>query len=406
MSGAIKKSTTDINKQKLEVLLEITKAINYNQSTEYLLKKFREFLQINLKIETLALFANEIGWKCLLSYGAPEGIEKLDISKNLISFKEMASLALTEKTDLQPFDFVIPVYHKNLPLAYLLIGGLYDSALKVKSQNDHLPFIQTLTNIIMVAIENKKMAKERILQEGLKKELEMASQMQNMLFPENLPNDEKIEAAAYYMPQQEVGGDYYDFIKVNENEFVFCMADVSGKGMPAALMMSNFQANLQAQLSHYTSLTDLAKALNKKVMHNAKGEKFITLFIAKYNQITRIMHFLNAGHNPPILISGDKTILLRTGSAGLGMFDELPKVKEGIITVAPGSAILCFTDGVVELENEKGEDFGVERLNRIFQANSSLSMNEINEIVIRELESFKGSNDYFDDIALLGCRFH
>jgi phosphoserine phosphatase RsbU/P len=142
------------------------------------------------------------------------------------------------------------------------------------------------------------------------------------------------------------------------------------------------------------------------VMHNAKGEKFITLFIAKYNQNTRIMHFLNAGHNPPILISGDVNILLKTGSAGLGMFDELPKVKEGVITIAPESTLLCFTDGVVELENEQGEDYGIERLRDIFKENVKLPMSEINEIIIKDLEEFKGKNDYYDDIALLGCRFH
>jgi phosphoserine phosphatase RsbU/P len=406
MPGAVKKTTSKVNKQKLEVLLEITKAINFNQSTEDLLEKYQDFIKDNLQIEKLALFTNDSGWKCLLSYGVEKSVEKLNVEKNLIGYKEMSPLISTEKEDLKIFDIVIPVYHKNQPLSFLLIGGLYDQALKLKSTMNHLPFIQTLTNIIIVAIENKRLAKEKILQEGFKKELELASQMQSMLFPEKLPNDEKIEAAAFYQPQREVGGDYYDFIRLNDNESVFCMADVSGKGMSAALMMSNFQANMRALINNYPSLTELAKELNRKVMLNAKGEKFITMFIAKYNQASRIMHFLNAGHNPPILISGEVNLLLKTGSAGLGMFEELPKVKEGVITVAPGSSLLCYTDGVVELENEADEDYGVERLRVVFKENIHKPMKEINSIITRDLENFKGSNDYYDDIALLGCRFH
>jgi phosphoserine phosphatase RsbU/P len=230
--------------------------------------------------------------------------------------------------------------------------------------------------------------------------------MQNMLFPENLPNDQFLEASAYYLPQREVGGDYYDFIRLNENEYVFCMADVSGKGISAALMMANFQANLRALITTNTTLYDLIRELNTKVMNNAKGEKFITLFLAKYNKITRVMNFINAGHNPPVLISKDVNILLRTGCAGLGMVDELPKIKEGVITVVPGTILMCYTDGVVELENETGEDFGIERLRTIFFQNMTKSMKEVNEIVMDKLEEFKGNMEYFDDIALLACRFH
>ncbi|HET6245761.1 MAG: PP2C family protein-serine/threonine phosphatase [Bacteroidetes bacterium] len=407
MSSTVNNKTSLINSQKLDVLLNVTKAINFNQSTEELLNTYEKFLRENLRIEKLILYSNQNNeWTHLISYGISPKTKNINIEKSLLPLKEITSLISTSNPELKSFDIAIPVYHKSQPLAYLLIGDIYDKETEISPTIKHLPFIQTLTNIILVAIENKRFAKERIRQEGMKKELELASQMQSLLFPANLPNDDKIEAAALYQPHQEVGGDYYDFIRLNENEVVFCMADVSGKGISAALLMSNFQANLRALLNAKISLTDLIKDLNLKVMSNTKGEKFITLFVAKYNQVTRVMQFINAGHNPPVLISGDQIVLLQTGSAGLGMVDELPKVKEGIINIAPNTCLFCYTDGVVELENEVGDDFGIERLKDLLKDVSNKSMEQVNLSIIKKLDEFKASMHYCDDVALLSCRFY
>ena len=109
-----------------------------------------------------------------------------------------------------------------------------------------MSFIQTITNLIVVAIENNKMAVEQLKQAAMKKELELAAQMQSLLFPPSLPSNESYEIHATYLPHQEVGGDYYDYIPLSDHEFAICMADVSGKGIAAALLMANFQANLHA----------------------------------------------------------------------------------------------------------------------------------------------------------------
>ena len=154
-----------------------------------------------------------------------------------------------------------------------------------------------------------------------------------------------------------MGGDYYDFIWLNANEFAFCVADVSGKGVPAALLMSNFQANLRVLLFYIPSLTELVKELNSKVMASAKGEKFITFFIAKYNLKTQTLTYVNAAHNPPLLASGNTISELKIGCTGLGMFDEIGLIEEGILSISPDSTILCYTDGLVELENEKSQNF-------------------------------------------------
>lgn len=388
---------------KLHSLLEITKAINNNCSTTELLELFKHILQDQLSIGKLALFSNEGDWKCVLRYGLKDEFRQIDVKKHLLNIKEIGTINFESKSLNKSFEIVIPVYHKSEALAYLLIGDLEDK-IEVSPTIKHLPFIQTLTNIIIVAIENKKLAKEKIHQAAIRKELELASQMQTMLFPNKLPNNERLETAAFYLPHQEVGGDYYDFIELNENEIVFCMADVSGKGVSAALLMANFQANLRALIHNTPSLIDLVKELNSKVMSSANGEKFITLFIAKYNMVTKVLTYVNAGHNPPLLSTGNSISPLKIGCVGLGMFDEIARIKEGIVNVTPKSVLFCYTDGVVEVENEKGEDFSMQRLSELLSRNASLPMVSLNELVIEKVEQHKGTMPHIDDITLLSCR--
>jgi sigma-B regulation protein RsbU (phosphoserine phosphatase) len=388
---------------KLSSLLEVTKAINSNTSTQELLSIFENVLKNQLSIGKLMLYSFDAGWKCILSFGSDNGVQ-VDVEKDLAEIKEISFIDFSGNTLKDHFDIVVPVYHKDSPLAYVLIGDVNDEKLEVSPIIKHLPFIQTLTNLIVVAIENKKLAKENIRQAAVRKELELASEMQNMLFPTELPSNDKLEIDARYMPHQQVGGDYYDYMMLNENEVAFCVADVSGKGVAAALLMSNFQANLRILFNHTTSLTDLVRELNTKVMASAKGEKFITLFIAKLNLVTKTLTYINAGHNPPLLMS-DKTVsLLKIGTTGLGMLDELVRVKEGVVHLNNRTTIVCYTDGVTELENEEGVDFGIDSLKTVMVENSHLHMKELNNRIIYSINKHKGSRNYIDDIALFSVR--
>jgi len=194
------------------------------------------------------------------------------------------------------------------------------------------------------------------------------------------------------------------FIWLNENECAFCVADVSGKGVAAALLMSNFQANLRVLFHHTSTLTELVRELNSKVMANAKGEKFITLFIAKYNLITRTLTYVNAAHNPPLIASGNSISTLKIGCTGLGMFDEIDKIKEGIVNISPGTTIVCYTDGLTELENDKGEDFGIDSLKDLIKNNPKLNMMELNVRIMETVMNYKQSRPYIDDIALFSIK--
>ncbi len=394
-----------VKDQKLNALLEITNAINSNLSKEKLFAIYEFVLREQLNIGKLCLYLNEGDWNCALKFGLESNELDVDVERDLLTISEITEVNSHTYGPFREFDVVVPVYHKTKPLAYLLIGDLIEEALQISPIIKHLPFIQTLTNVIAVAVENKNLVEESLRQEGMKKELELASEMQSMLLPTELPDNNQMDIAVFYQSHQQVGGDYYDFIELDENEFCFCIADVSGKGVSAAILMSNFQANLRVLVHHTESLSELIQVLDKKVMDNAKGEKFITIFVAKYNIKTRMLNYVNAGHNPPVLITGSDMSLLKSGCPGLGMVDDLLLIKEGRISIPEGSSLFCYTDGLVETENEENIEFGTEGLEASLSRNINEKPSVMNKNVLNDLKKYKGKANYADDIALLSLKF-
>jgi sigma-B regulation protein RsbU (phosphoserine phosphatase) len=215
-----------------------------------------------------------------------------------------------------------------------------------------------------------------------------------------------MDLSGRYIPRHAIGGDYYDFIPLGDEEYIICIGDVSGKGISAAMLMANFQATIRTLFKYQRfEMSFLMEELNKLVMKSAKGEKFITFFLAHYNAYTRKMTYVNAGHNHPILLNGRKVTMLKDGCIGLGMLDELPSIKVGKLVLNPNTTFVLFTDGVVELENESGEQFSVERLIKNVQAYSPLKMEDMNNIIFSKLEDWKGPLNYVDDTAIFSCKF-
>ena len=399
----------ELNEFKLNSLLEVTKAINNNLSIENILKIFEYILREQLGISKLILYANNsLDWNCILHFGARGLNKKINVKKDLTHIKDITVIESSSIETLNSFDIVIPIFHKKTALAYLLIGDLDDELIAISPGIKHMPFIQTLASIIVVAIENKRFSAELIEQELNKKEMEMAAEMQKLLFPTNLPNDDKIDVAARYESKHLVGGDYYDFLSLNENEYFFCIADVSGKGTSAALLMSNFQAKLKANIKYNyedISLKDLIENLNDDVNNAAKGEKFITFFAGHYNKLNNTLQYVNAGHNYPILVNSKETIFLNKGCIGLGMLDEIPKIKISKIILSEDTILICYTDGLVELKNSNGAAFETDNLIKVVENNLKLTMKEQVHKIFSKLEEFKGDQDLMDDTAVLGCKF-
>ncbi|MDR0712983.1 MAG: serine/threonine-protein phosphatase [Bacteroidales bacterium] len=398
-------------KFKLDSLLEITRAINDNQPVEVLLSRFTHILCVRLKIGKVVLFKNNHNrWERILNAGvSPETIDHIDVEKELLPLSEITFTAWGGAL-LPGFDIVIPVYNNHLPIAYVLIGDIEEEMEGLSPVIKHLQFIQTISNIIIVAIENIRLFKESLQQEAFRKELELASQMQNMLIPgtQDLPNDRHIKMNAFYKPHFEVGGDYFDCIRLGPNEIGFCVADVSGKGMAAALLMSNFQATLRALFNSDITMENLLQKLNYRVTKSAQGEKFITLFIARYNYITRCLEYVNAGHPSALLYRTEsgKMELLESSTVAMGMIDSLPCVNVHRTSINEHSLLLVYTDGMVEVMSDTHEG-EIDSAFYILE-NAVKRFDHIEQILedIIDTQHLRGTNEaIFDDITLLGLEF-
>jgi phosphoserine phosphatase RsbU/P len=388
---------------ELNALLEVTQSINNNVSEESLYKIFNFTLRSNLFIRKLALFVYDEIWNCKVNFGTQKNFHKVKLDDRFTLIKNIHRMDEFDECDFHEFDMVIPVAHKSDTLALVFVGGLNING--NHEHDDSIKFVQALSNIIIVAIENKKLARKQLQQEAFRKELEIASDVQQFLFPERLPYTDRVKMEASYLPHDLVGGDYYDYIPINKNQFLICVADVSGKGIPAALMMSNFQASLRTLLRQTPNLQEIVEALNYQVMENTKGEKFITFFGAIYDISLKTMVYVNAGHNPPILFDKKNGIrLLEEGSTVLGAMNPLPFINEGFITELDDFTLFAFTDGLTETVNEQGDEFGLQSLITYIEKNHMKDIRTIHQDIIVTLDAFKGRNGYRDDITMLTCR--
>ncbi len=391
---------------ELNALLEITQAINNNTSTSVLFEMLEMVMKNNLKVGKFRLLVkDEQFFICLCKFG---GLFEHHHDFQLIS-EEILDITIPTKLAEHPYealscyDYFIPVYHKNNLLAYVLVGDFQTLDQLLSNQID---YIQTLINVIVVALENKKLFKERIQRERLQREIELASQVQNMLIPHKLQKNETYDVESTYLPHQNIGGDFFDFIELDNNEVLWCIADVSGKGISAALIMANFQASLRALAFVETELSNLIKKLNKVVFRNTNGERFITVFLGKYNKTTRKINYINAGHNPSLLFQNEQTCELKNGTVMIGVFDELPFVNEGIIDVEKNAFIFNYTDGVTEYDGEEDMALTEESLLEFLKLHKDKDLKEIHEVLILEMNKLKNNLSSTDDITMLSLRFY
>ena len=401
MNGEALKAKYDLIELELNSLLEVTQAINDNLPEESLYKIYGFTVRANLNIQKLALYVLDDHWECKVNFGTSVPFHEQSFDKSFLSYKKIKPIKFIDNSPFNEFQVIVPIAHKDKKLAFVFISG-YD---KENGEEINTNFIQALSNIIIVAIENKKLARKQVEQEMIRRELEIAGNVQKFLFPKNLPYDEVVKVSAFYQPHHSIGGDYYDFIEISKNQILFCIADVSGKGIPAALLMSNFQASLRTLSRQTTLLQEIITELNYLVMSNAEGQHFITFFVAIYDKKNQRLKYVNSGHNPPILVRNKKDIeFLSEGSTVLGAFQELPFLNVGIIENLDEFLFCGFTDGLTEITNAKGEEFGELEILEVVKKNINQEPNELNSLIINTMEKFKGKNNFKDDITLFTCR--
>lgn len=389
------------SKFKLDALLDITMSINANLPVEELLAKYERILRENLNIGKIMIFKKSISWECILNGGFSKTLESIDAESKLLNITEI--LFDRAEISFEGVDIIVPVINNNVPIAYVFIGDIEEEGEGMSPVLKHLNFIQTFSSIIIVAIENIRLFRESLRQEALKKELELAARMQKMLIPDNshMPKNPKLVVNGFYFPHYEVGGDYYDCIRLSETKTGFCIADVSGKGIAAAILMSNFQASFRALFTHDIKLELLVNKLNSIVVVNAAGEKFITFFVARYDHETGLLEYLNAAHNPPVIydtVSGE-VLHLNPVCVGIGMLDDIPNVQKSELTVNNYSKIVCYTDGLSELKDNDGKDIGTRVI--IKHISNLIPVEQNMREMIKEL-GLPDNNPYtFDDVSII-----
>ena len=382
----------DLHLKQLQInrLLNITQAINNNVSAKDLYAMYNSFLSWEMGVKKMALFVNQNSlWQCISSIGISEELLKMDITDRLPQYERLKNIEETHPL-ISEFDIVIPVLHKKSPIAYTFIGGFN----RDDDMYNKVQFITTITNIIAVAIENKRLFKRQLEQERLKREMELASDMQHMLIPSELPQSDGYELASIYKPHLGVGGDYFDVVEFSDDKFAFCIADISGKGIAAALLMANFQANFHSLINQRKELDTFVKEINQSLFRITKGDKFLTFFIGEFDKKKRTLKYVNAGHNPPVVIMANEVFMLDKGSTILGSFTELPSVEVGHLVINDEALILTYTDGLTDIQNEEEHYFNEDILKKFVLANHQLSALDFNSKLMDEIELFKGDRQY------------
>lgn len=250
-----------------------------------------------------------------------------------------------------------------------------------------------------LAIENRHLLNAAIEKERLDSELQVATEIQNLILPQTLPQIEQLDLAAMFIPCREVSGDFYDIIKISETRTAIIMADVAGKGIPAAMLVSTMQAMLTAYLEAGHNLVTILDHLNKNLIKKSTDDQFITCFLALYDSSIETLHYVNAGHNPPILLQDGKIRLLKEGGILLGSF---PWTYERTSVKLKKDAILTlYTDGLVEALNDQNAPFTDLRLEGIIEKNSHQDAQGILTTISEKVNQHLHYNKMQDDFTLV-----
>lgn len=274
------------------------------------------------------------------------------------------------------------------------------------NRNDSRPFneddkntLTTFAGQAALAIENSRMLQTVLEKERIDKELQVASQIQQRLIPQSLPKINRLDMAATYLPCKEMSGDFYDVIPLENERFAFVVADVAGKGIPAALLVSTMQARLTTYLESSQDLQTIIGRLNDSLIKTTTDDRYITFYIAVYDPATQQLHSLNAGHNPPLLFHRKEIIHLRTGGIFVGSLPwEYESEKRGLMA---GDVLALFTDGLIEAMDADEEEFGEERVIEVVKENIHFSAKEIMEKVKDAVNIHCAGEALQDDFTLL-----
>lgn len=396
--------------RELRALLEITQAITHDANEGDLYKIYQFTLIGQLGARRLALYVlDDKQFRLKISFGtslragayfAPADLPQLCRTQPC----PVPELALGP--EWAGFELLVPVRQQEAVQALVFIGTTHADY----ATREALGFLETLSNILLGAVANRRLARQReasmMAEAAVRREIEIAQQVQQLLFPQHLPNNKHFAVQATYLPHTEIGGDYYDVVELGPDRLLVCVADVSGKGVPASLLMSNFQAGLRTLLRQGTNLATIVHELNHLLFRSSGGEKFITAFLGLYDRRTQVLEYVNAGHNDPLLLPDHGPAQrLHEGTVMLGIMPELPTLKVGLARVPPHSLLFLYTDGLTEVFDDQQNEYGEDGVLGLLARSRYLPLTRLHQELLHDIRRFNTSGEKFaDDVTLLSLR--
>jgi len=296
-------------------------------------------------------------------------------------------------------NLVVPMARQGITKGVMLLGRRMTG---VPYTQKDLEFLSSLGNLAMTSLENIQLFEEMLEKQRLEEELKIAYEIQQGLLPKTLPTIPGYQISACTIASKQVGGDYFDIVQLGENRYLIVIADVSGKGTPAALLMANLQATIRALAPLDITIADATSRVNDLIYDNTSADKFITFFWAILDAKENTLKYVNAGHNPPYYIKADGSVhRLEKGGIILGVLRSVAKYEHDVISMKSGDLFVLFTDGISEAMNRQLEEYGEERLEELIRGKNAEPAQEILDSIVHSVQQYADPTNQSDDITAL-----
>ena len=403
--------TLDKKIQELNTLFDIGKELNSTLDTEKILTLLSYAVMGQMIVNRIMIFVQDNGkMKLAMAKGHRnnEEIQNFYQEKFLAELTKIIDAGILDRQ--QSYDeplknlqqvgirVIVPMRIQNKTKGLLVIG---ERITKIEFQDYDIEFLSTLGNEAMICLENARLFEETLEKQRMEEELAIAREIQQKLLPHECPVLDRYDISAINVSSRQVSGDYFDCIELNSEILCLAIADVSGKGTGASLLMANLQATLHALIEANVSLPKIAGKINNLIHRNTAYDKFITFFFGFLNVKENTFTYVNAGHNPPILMREDGSIkLLEVGGLLLGMMPNMPYQQE-TVSLVPGDWIVMYTDGVTEATNNADVEFEEQRLIKTVRMNRDHTAEQMRDKILSEVKEFSEDQPQNDDITML-----
>ena len=322
--------------------------------------------------------------------------------KKTIRVNDYSGVPFFAKLNEAGFELVIPAVINNEVENIICLGGKLN---KLPYSESDIEFLESIVNLSLISIQNSILFKEFLEKQVMENELKIAREIQVALLPGSVPEIKGYDFAGMNMPAKHVGGDYFDIIKLTECKTAVVIADVSGKGTPASLLMATIQSAVHSYLKMYDDesfdIASVTEKINELIYENTMPEKFITFFWGILDCKENVLRYINAGHNPPLVFKQDGVHKLNKGGFMIGILDAGIDYEVGEIAFTEGDTIVLYTDGVTEAQDVNEEEFGEERLENVCKENLSLSSGDLMKTIADSVIEFSTGTSQYDDITLI-----